>query len=144
MYAKSFIAHASRGRLTSATTAKTYPYDQYTCHLCKSALVFHPEWGTHRPWFEHTAEALTKNGRQHCTYVIVVLGEWHLMQRLRYLVNDPHPVVRKADWQCAGCGSHYHGERYCLSCRTGAYSKEVALVTPLLLTTVAGGAACAC
>jgi hypothetical protein len=52
MYAKSFIAHASRGRLTSAATAKTYPYNRYVCHLCKSALAFHPEWGTHRPWFE--------------------------------------------------------------------------------------------
>ncbi len=139
MYAKSFIAHASRGRLTSAATAKTYPYDRYVCHLCKSALVFHPEWGTHRPWFEHTADTLTENGRRHCPYVTVVLDELTLIQRLRRLVNDTHPVVRKADWQCA-CGSHYHGERYCLSCCTGAYSVEVSVKS----SAVAGGVACAC
>lgn len=144
MYAKSLIAHASLGRLTSAATAKTYPYDRYVCHLCKSTLVFHPEWGTHRPWFEHTADTLTENGREHCPYVTVVLDELTLIQRLRRLVKDTYPVVRKADWQCAGCGGHYHGARYCLSCRTGTYSKEVVLVTPLMLTTVAGGAACAC
>ncbi|WP_455769607.1 putative zinc ribbon protein [Serratia fonticola] len=48
-------------------------------------------------------------------------------------------MVRKADWQCA-CGSHYHGERYCLSCCTGAYSVEV----PVKSSAVAGGVACAC
>jgi hypothetical protein len=96
MYAKSFIAHASRGRLTSAAIVKTYHYDRYVCHLCKSALVFHPEWGTHRPWFEHTADTLTENGREHCPYVTVVLDELNLIQRLRRLVKDTHPVVRKA------------------------------------------------
>ncbi len=38
MYAKSFIAHASRGYLTSVFTAISYPYDRYVCHLCKRAL----------------------------------------------------------------------------------------------------------
>lgn len=144
MYAKSFIAHASRGRLTSAATAKTYPYDRYVCHLCKSTLVFHPEWGMHRPWFEHTADTLTENGREHCPYVTVVLDELTLIQRLRRLVKDTHPVVRKADWQCAGRGRHYHGEHYCLSCRTGTYSKEVALSPTPNPDTVTGGVACAC
>lgn len=122
MYAKSFIARASRGRLTSAMTAKTYPYDHYVCHLCKSALVFHPEWGTHRPWFEHTDDAVTDNGRQHCPYVVTAADEQHLIQRLRHLVTDAHPMVCRADWHCSGCGGDYHGERYCLTCSTGEYS----------------------
>lgn len=125
MYAKSFIARASRGRLTSATTAKTYPYDHYVCYLCNSTLVFHPEWGTHRPWFEHTEDALTENGRQHCPYVVIAADEQHVIQRLRRLVTGVHPVVCHADWHCSGCGSHYHGERYCLHCRTGEHSTRL-------------------
>ncbi len=122
MYAKSFIARASRGRLISATTAKEYPYDHYVCHLCKSVLVFHPEWGTQRPWFEHTDDALTENGQQHCPNVVTTPDEQHLIQRLRRLVSDAHTMVCHADWHCSGCGSHYHGERYCMVCRTGSYS----------------------
>lgn len=140
MYAKSFIARASRGRLTSATTAKTYPYDHYVCHLCTSALVFHPEWGTHRPWFEHTENALTENGRLQCPYVAIAPEELHLIQRLQRLVTDSHPVVRKVDWHCAGCGSQYHGERYCINCRTGAESVEI----PAKHITEAGNVTCAC
>ena len=52
-----------------ATTAQIYPYNHYTCYLCGSALVFHPEWITNRPWFEHTREELTESGRHHCPYV---------------------------------------------------------------------------
>lgn len=83
MYAKSFIARVSRGRLTSAATATTSPYDRYICHLCQSALVFHPEWGTNSPWFKHTADALTKNGMAHCPYVTPAREEPGLVQRLR-------------------------------------------------------------
>lgn len=54
IYAKSFIALDGNQRLTGAATAQLHPYDRYTCHLCGSALVFHAEWGTNRPWFEHT------------------------------------------------------------------------------------------
>ena len=71
MYAKSFIAYASRGRPTSAATAKTYPYDRYVCHLCKSTLVFHPECSSERPWFEHTKNTMTDNGRKHCPYLVI-------------------------------------------------------------------------
>lgn len=44
IYAKSFITFDGNQRLTSATTAQISPYDRYSCHLCGSALVFHPEW----------------------------------------------------------------------------------------------------
>ncbi len=54
MYAKSFIAFDGNGRLTGARTAQTAPYDRYTCHLCGSALRYHPQYDTERPWFEHT------------------------------------------------------------------------------------------
>ncbi|MGK2696290.1 putative zinc ribbon protein [Serratia surfactantfaciens] len=122
MYAKSFIAHASRGRLTSAMMAKMYPYDHYVCHLRTRTLVFHPEWGTHRPWFEHTDDALTESGRQHCPYAVAVPDEQHIIQRLRRLVTDAHLAVCHADWHCSGCRSHYHGERYCLHCKTGEHN----------------------
>lgn len=43
MFAKSFIALDGNGRLTGARTAQTAPYDRYVCHLCGSALQYHPE-----------------------------------------------------------------------------------------------------
>lgn len=44
MYAKSFMALDGNGRLTGARTAQQYPYDRYSCHLCGSALRYHPEY----------------------------------------------------------------------------------------------------
>lgn len=49
MYAKSFLAFDGNGRLTGARTAQTAPYDRYTCHLCGSALRYHPQYDTERP-----------------------------------------------------------------------------------------------
>ena len=125
MYAKSFIALDGNGHLTGAITAQLYPYDRYTCHLCGSALVFHPEWGTNRPWFEHTREDLTANGREHCPYIHPEPKEAKRIRMLRRYVPDALPVVRKTDWHCSECDSHYHGERYCMDCNTGEYSTEI-------------------
>ncbi len=44
MYAKSFIALDGNGRLTGARTAQAAPYAHYTCHLCGSALRYHPQY----------------------------------------------------------------------------------------------------
>nr|WP_122996616.1 hypothetical protein [Escherichia coli] len=46
MYAKSFIALDGNGRLTGARTAQAAPYANYTCHLCGSALRYHPQYDT--------------------------------------------------------------------------------------------------
>lgn len=59
MYAKSFLALDGNGRFTGTHTAQTAPYDCYCCHLCDSALQFHPQYDTERPWFEHTVEELS-------------------------------------------------------------------------------------
>nr|WP_302824656.1 putative zinc ribbon protein [Hafnia alvei] len=125
IYAKSFIALDGNQRLTGATTAQIYPYDHYACHLCGSTLVFHPEWGINRPWFEHTREDLTENGRQHCPYVHPEPKEAKRILMLRRYVPDVLPVVRKTDWHCSGYDRDYHGERYCLDCRTGHHSTEI-------------------
>lgn len=69
MYAKSFLALDGNGRLTGARTAQRYPYDRYTCHLCGSALQYHPDYDAGRPYFEHRSGMLTDNGRQYCPYV---------------------------------------------------------------------------
>lgn len=45
MYAKSFLALDGNGRLTGARTAQAAPYAHYTCHLCGSALRYHPQQG---------------------------------------------------------------------------------------------------
>ncbi|HDR2693649.1 putative zinc ribbon protein [Enterobacter pseudoroggenkampii] len=124
MHAKSFIALDGNQRLMGATTAQLHPYDHYSCHLCGSALVFHLEWATHSPWFEHTREDLTENGRHHCPYVRPELKEAWRIRMLRHYVPDVLPIVRKAEWHCSACNSHYHGERYYLSCRTGEHSTE--------------------
>lgn len=125
MYAKSFLALDGNQRLTGAITAQLYPYDHYTCHLCGSPLVFHPEWDTNRPWFEHSWDELTDNGRQHCPYVQLERAEAKRIRLLRRYVHDAQPLVRKTDWHCAACGSDYHGERYCVNCCTGNHSTEI-------------------
>ncbi|HDR2590842.1 TPA: hypothetical protein QCI16_004810 [Enterobacter ludwigii] len=129
MYAKSFIALDGNGRLTGARTAQTAPYDHYTCHLCDSALQYHPEYQTERPWFEHKSDSLTDNGRQHCPYVKPEAKETRHIRQLQSYVPDASPLVQRGDWHCSGCDSVYHGERYCLTCRTGGYSQQYADVT---------------
>lgn len=124
MYAKSFIALDGNGRLTGARTAQQYPYDRYTCHLCGSTLQYHPEYDMERPWFEHTTSRLTGEG-QHCPYVNPDACEVWQLKRLQRWVPQALPVVRKAGWRCANCGSDYYGERYCLNCHTGKYSAEL-------------------
>ncbi|EHJ5405845.1 hypothetical protein KAO45_003215 [Salmonella enterica subsp. enterica serovar Wedding] len=103
MYVKSFIALDGNGRLTGARTAQTAPYDRYTCHLCGSALQYHPEYDTERPWFEHRPDDLTENGRQHCPYVNPDSGERQLARRLQHFIPNAILRVSKADWLCAQC-----------------------------------------
>ncbi|CNK41113.1 MULTISPECIES: putative zinc ribbon protein [Enterobacteriaceae] len=127
MYAKSFLARDGQQRLTSALTAQRYPYDRYTCHLCGSELIFHPEYLGERPWFEHQQEALVDKGHQCCPYVKPERAEIHCINQLHRYVPDTLPWIRKTDWHCSGCNSDYHGERYCLSCRTGEHSSEISI-----------------
>lgn len=103
MYAKSFMVLDGNGRLTGARTAQTAPYDRYCCHLCGSALQYHPEYDTERPWFEHRPDTLTENGRQHCPYVNSDSGERQLARRLQHFIPNAILRVSKADWLCAQC-----------------------------------------
>ncbi|MDK1711706.1 putative zinc ribbon protein [Serratia marcescens] len=122
MYAKSFMALDGKGRLTGARTAQTAPCDHYTCHLCGSALQYHPEYQTAHPWFEHRHHALTENGQQHCPYVNPGVRETRHIRQLQWYVQEARPLVFYADWHCHGCSSDYHGECYCMTCRTGEHS----------------------
>lgn len=99
MYAKSFLAFDGNGRLTGARTAQTAPYDRYTCHLCGSALRYHPQYDTERPWFEHTGEGLAEHGHE-CPYARPERREILLIKRLQQWVPDALPVVRKTSWHC--------------------------------------------
>ncbi|MBJ9203275.1 hypothetical protein I5480_09430 [Citrobacter sp. FDAARGOS_156] len=122
MFAKSFMALDGNGRLTGARTAQTAPYDRYTCHLCGSTLQYHPEYQTERPWFEHRPDALMENGRQHCPYVNPELNETRIIRQLQSYVPDARPLVYQDDWHCNSCDNDYHGERYCMTCRTSEHS----------------------
>ncbi|TXE27316.1 hypothetical protein FOT62_22360 [Serratia marcescens] len=124
MYAKSFMALDGNGHHTGARTAQRYPYDRYRCHLCGSALHYHPEYDNERPWFEHQTATLSDNGRQHCPYVKPEARELRLAECLQRVTPGATPVLRRADWHCNGCDSDYHGERYCLTCLTGEHSRE--------------------
>ncbi|HCE8851226.1 TPA: hypothetical protein NHU67_001614 [Citrobacter freundii] len=124
MFAKSFIALDGNGRLTGARTAQTAPYDRYTCHLCGSALNYHPEYDTHRPWFEHATPTLTENGLRHCPYVLTDEAEAIRIGMLRHYVAGANPVVGKTHWHCGNCESDFHAESYCLNCRTGEHCTE--------------------
>ncbi|MBE1770027.1 putative zinc ribbon protein [Escherichia marmotae] len=121
MYAKSFLALDGNGRLTGARTAQAAPYANYTCHLCGSALRYHPQYDTELPWFEHTDDRLTEHGQQ-CPYVRPERREIQLIKRLQQFVPDALPVVRKASWHCRQCHHDYFGERYCTHCQTGGFS----------------------
>ncbi|MBB9361808.1 hypothetical protein FSF08_025595, partial [Escherichia coli] len=94
-----------------------------TCHLCGSALRYHPQYDTERPWFEHTDEELTEHAQQ-CPYVRPDRREVQLVKRLRQFVPDALPVVRKTSWHCRQCLHDYYGERYCTHCHTGSFSEE--------------------
>lgn len=103
MYAKSFIAFDGNGRLTGARTAQTAPYDRYTCHLCGSALRYHPQYDTERPWFEHTDDGLTEHGQQ-CPYGdLLQSGMYEVclqlparlvsgLRRCEYLIRNARPA----------------------------------------------------
>lgn len=123
MFAKSFIALDGNDRLTGARTAQTAPYDRYTCHLCHSALKYHPEYDTERPWFEHIDAGSAENGQHNCPYVKPDASEIHLARRLQRFLPDTTPRVYKADWNCIQCGKNYYGECYCSACRTGDFSQ---------------------
>ncbi|EMP2221571.1 hypothetical protein RJO47_000305 [Enterobacter hormaechei] len=125
MYAKSFMALDGNGRPTGARTAQRYPYDRYTCHLCGSALRYHPEYNSERPFFEHQSDMLKDNGRQHCPYVKPGGRETRHIRQLQWYVPDARPLVYRAEWNCSGCDSNYHGGRYCLTCRTGEFSRTL-------------------
>lgn len=89
------------------------------------ALRYHPEYNTERPFFEHRSDMLTDNGRQHCPYVnLEAKGTSHIRQ-LQWYVPDARLLVYRAGWHCSGCDSNYHGERYCLTCRTGEFSRAL-------------------
>lgn len=124
MYAKSFLALDGNDRLTGARTAQTAPYDRYVCHLCGSALQYHPEYDTERPWFEHTTSGLTWDS-QHCPYVKTDTCEIRLVKRLQQWLPEALALVHKADWHCTNCNYDYYGERYCLTCRTGEHSHRL-------------------
>lgn len=123
MYAKSFMVLDGNERLTGALTAQSALYDRYRCPLCGSAMTFHPEYHAERPWFEHRQNTLTARGR-HCPYVKPKRVEMQRIKQLRRYVPDARALIRKTDWLCAGCDSHYHGEQNCLICHTGKHSRH--------------------
>lgn len=119
MYAKSFISRNAHGHLISALTAQKSPNGKYTCHLCRSALVFHRSRARSRPWFEHSDTDLSEHARQHCPYVNVDDAEVATVTTLRTFIPKALPLVQKANWCCGGCGNAYYGEKYCLTCQRG-------------------------
>ncbi|WP_139353729.1 DUF7828 domain-containing protein, partial [Escherichia coli] len=117
---KSFIALDGNGRLTVALTAHAAPYAHYTCHLCGSALRYHPQYDTELPWFEHTDDRLTEHGQQ-CPYVRPERREIQLIKRLQQFVPDALPVVRNASWHCRPWHHTYYAHQYCTHCQTGGF-----------------------
>jgi len=121
MYVQSFMAHDPEGKLIAADSAQRHSGNHYTCHLCSSPLRLHRE--ANPAWFEPVTTHLTDNGRQHCPYVHPDPEEIALISMLRTCVPEIWPVLYKGDWHCTACGNDYHGECYCLTCKTGSFSK---------------------
>lgn len=114
MYAKSFIAINTTGRLTSARSALSAFNHQYECHLCGFPMVFHDAGAGRTPWFEHIKP--TTRRRNDCPYLSPEQEEIDRVRALRRLVPEAKPLVQKADWHCTKCMAHYHGEKYCKPC----------------------------
>lgn len=91
MYAKSFMARNSAGRLTGARTALRSPAERYTCHHCGSTLVLHAE--SERPWFAHTDESLTEHGRGSCPCTHPDGDDVLLMRQQQRYVPNARPVA---------------------------------------------------
>jgi hypothetical protein len=120
VYAKSFIAISTTGRLISARPALSAFNHQYECHLCGCPMVFHDAGTGRSPWFEHIEP--TTRRRNDCPYLNPEQEEIDRVMALRKLVPGALPLVRKADWHCTKCTAHYHGEKYCKPCQTGIHS----------------------
>lgn len=101
MYAKSFMARNSAGRLTGARTALRSS-DVYTCCHCGSILVLHAE--PERPWFAHTDAALTERGKRSCPCTHPDGDDVLLMRQLQRYIPNARPVV-SLRWH------EYYGDR---------------------------------
>ncbi|WP_333781725.1 putative zinc ribbon protein [Yersinia intermedia] len=120
VYAKSFIAISTTGRLTSARSALSTFNHQYVCHLCGWPVELHDAGTGRSPWFEHIEP--TTRRRNDCPYLNPEQEEIDRVMALRKLVPGALPLVRKADWHCTKCTANYHGEKYCKPCQTGINS----------------------
>ncbi|MGE4867077.1 putative zinc ribbon protein [Yersinia enterocolitica] len=120
VYAKSFVAISTTGRLTSARSALSTFNHQYVCHLCGCPVELHDAGTGRSPWFEHIEP--TTRRRNDCPYLNPEQEEIDRVMALRKLVPGALPLVRKADWHCTKCTAHYHGEKYCKPCQTGIHS----------------------
>ncbi|MGE4969214.1 putative zinc ribbon protein [Yersinia enterocolitica] len=122
VYAKSFIAISTTGRLTSARSALSVPHHVYTCHLCGCPVELHDAGTGRSPWFEHIEQPISTHRRNDCPYLNPEQEEIDRVMTLRRLVPGALPLVRKADWHCTKCTANYHGEKYCKPCQTGIHS----------------------
>ena len=122
MYAKSFLALDGNGRLTGARTAQTAPYAHYTCHLCGSALRYHPQYDTERPWFEHTDDGLTEHAQQ-CPYVRPERREIRLIKRLQQWCVKPAGTADNVTTIIMGSGTA-HTARPGASVRRGEQNER--------------------
>lgn len=120
MYAKSFLACNSAGRLTGARTALGSPDERYTCHYCGSVLVLHAD--AERPWFAHTDAALTERGRQDCPYIHPDVDEVLLIRQLQRYVPNAMSVMGHVVYHNPIYGYHKDEEAWLPSrCAVGFY-----------------------
>lgn len=122
VYAKSFIAISTTGRLTSARSALSAFNHQYECHLCGCPMVLHDAGTVRASWFEHIEQSVSTRRRNDYPYLSPEQEEIDRVRALRRLVPEANPLVQKADWHFTKCKAHYHGEKYCKPCQTGIHS----------------------
>ncbi|WP_072103890.1 DUF7828 domain-containing protein [Yersinia intermedia] len=116
MYAKSFIAINTTGRLTSARSALSAFNHQYECHLCGCPMVLHDAGTVRASWFEHIEQSVSTRRHKYCPYTNPEQEESDRVKALRRLVPEVKPLVQKADWHCMTCAAHHHREKYCKPC----------------------------
>lgn len=97
--------------------------DQWFCTDCRCPLKLCNDTTGEEVWFEHAPDdETTKAQVTGCGYLLAAIRKRVFMMRLRTMINELDTLVATRHWFCVWCHSHYQGDKYCKTCKTGIYS----------------------
>ncbi|MFB0713511.1 putative zinc ribbon protein [Buttiauxella noackiae] len=120
---KCYIALRKTGEIVAISQLNSID-DEWLCHHCQYALIFHPSTRTSPPWFEHDILKGQPEALLRCPYLAPVNGKPSAVAKLQRLLTQLPPVMTTTLWYCTLCGLICGGRKQCPHCRTGIYSRE--------------------